>query len=74
MILAYLLSQVISVTLSIPVVMARIVQLHPLIVIMAVIVGTDLMGPVGTLIAISLTAIPKVLLEESYPGIKSLRH
>lgn len=73
-ILVYGLAQFISATLIIPLLMSRMVQLHPVVVIMAVIAGANLFGPIGPIIAVPLTCILKVVLWESYYGIKSLKH
>jgi len=72
--LVYGLAQFISITLIIPLLMSRMVQLHPVVVIMAVIAGANLFGPIGPLIAVPLTCILKVILWESYYGIKSFKH
>jgi putative permease len=71
-VLVYGLAQFVSFTLIVPEVMARIIKVHPLMVIVAVIVGGNLFGPVGSLIAVPVTCIFKVLLWESYRGIRSL--
>ena len=73
-ILVYALAQFISLTLIIPLLMARMMKVHPLVVIVAVIVGGNLFGPIGSLIAVPVAAILKALLWESYWGIRSLRH
>jgi putative permease len=73
-ILVYILAQIVSVTVIVPAVMARMVQLHPLVVIMAVIAGANLFGPLGPLLSVPLTALLKVILWESYQGLKSLKH
>jgi len=73
-ILVYALAQFISIVWIIPLLMARMMKLHPLVVIVAVIVGGNLFGPIGYLIAVPATSILQTSLRESYRGIRSLRH
>jgi putative permease len=73
-VLVYALAQFISFTVIIPHLIARLVKIHPLVVMVAVIVGGSLFGPIGPLIAVPTTAILIVLLRESYRGVRSLRH
>jgi predicted PurR-regulated permease PerM len=73
-ILVYALAQFISIVWIIPLLMARMMKVHPLVVIVAVIVGGNLFGPIGYLIAVPATSILQTSLRESYRGIRSLRH
>ena len=53
-----------------PVVVARSVNLHPLLVIFAVLVGSQLFGAVGMLLAIPATAVIKVSAQTIYEGLR----
>ena len=54
-----------------PVVVARSVNLHPLIVIFVVLVGSQMFGAVGMLLAVPLTAVLKVSVQTVYEGLRS---
>jgi predicted PurR-regulated permease PerM len=54
-----------------PVVVARSVNLHPLVVIFVVLVGNHLFGAVGMLLAVPTTAIVKVSAQTIYEGLRS---
>ena len=56
-----------------PTVVARSVDLHPLAVLFVVMVGSQLMGIVGMLIAVPLTGIIKVSSQTIYHGVRSYR-
>jgi predicted PurR-regulated permease PerM len=49
-----------------PMVMARSVQLHPVIVILAVLAMGDLLGFAGVVLAVPTAAVVTVLLDELY--------
>ncbi len=49
-----------------PMVMARSVQLHPVLVILAVLAMGDLLGLVGVILAVPAAAVVTVLLDELY--------
>jgi predicted PurR-regulated permease PerM len=54
-----------------PVVVARSVNLHPLVVIFVVLVGNHLFGAVGMLLAVPTTAVIKVSAQTIYEGLRS---
>ena len=54
-----------------PVVVARSVNLHPLLVIFVVLVGNHLFGAVGMLLAVPITAVIKVSAQTIYEGLRS---
>jgi predicted PurR-regulated permease PerM len=54
-----------------PTILARSVEMHPLVVLFVVMVGSQLMGIVGMLIAVPLTGILKVSGQTIYQGIRS---
>jgi len=47
--------------------------MHPLVVLFVVMVGSQLMGIVGMLIAVPLTGILKVSTQTIYQGVKGYR-
>ncbi len=49
-----------------PMVMARSVRLHPVVVILAVLVMGDLLGLAGVILAVPTAAVVTVLLDELY--------
>ena len=72
-IVLFLAIQVIDNVLIQPLVVARSVNLHPLVVLVVVMIGSDLMGLPGMLIAVPLTGILKVSSQTIYEGIKGYR-
>lgn len=54
-----------------PLVVAKSVNLHPLVVILVVLVGSQLMGLLGMLLAVPVTGVIKVTVQELYRGLKS---
>ena len=54
-----------------PVVVARSVNLHPLIVIFVVLVGSQMFGAMGMLLAVPMTAVLKVAVQTVYEGLRS---
>lgn len=54
-----------------PVVVARSVNLHPLVVIFVVLVGNQLLGAVGMLLAVPVTAVAKVAIQTLHEGLRS---
>ena len=54
-----------------PVVVARAVDLHPLILIFVVLVGSQMFGAVGMLLAVPMTAVIKVAVQTVYEGLRS---
>lgn len=60
LLLVYFIAQVIDAAVIIPVVVAKIVDLHPVTVIVVIIIGAQLMGVVGMLISIPVASALKV--------------
>lgn len=56
-------------TIISPKIMSRTVKTHPLIILFALLLGGQLMGVVGMLLAIPAASAIKVLLRELYAGI-----
>ncbi len=56
----YLFAQVVDIAIIIPIVVARIVNLHPVLVVISIIIGSQLMGVLGMLISIPIASTIKV--------------
>ena len=69
-IVMFLIVQLIDNVLIQPTMVAKSVELHPLVVLFVVMVGSQLMGIVGMLIAVPLTGIAKVSGQTIYKGIR----
>lgn len=69
-VVVFLIVQAIDNVFVAPVVVARSVNLHPLLVIFAVLVGSQLFGAVGMLLAIPATAVLKVSAQTIYEGLR----
>jgi len=67
----YLLANVVDMVLVFPLLVSKIVDLHPLLVIVSVIIGSQLMGFVGMIISIPLTVALKLIIIEIYKEIYS---
>ena len=66
----FLIVQLIDNVLIQPTMVAKSVELHPLVVLFVVMVGSQLMGIVGMLIAVPLTGIAKVSGQTIYEGVR----
>ena len=69
----FLVIQLIDNVLIQPTVVAKSVEMHPLMVLFVVMVGSQLMGIVGMLIAVPLTGILKVSVQTAYEGLRGYR-
>ena len=65
--------QIIDNVLIQPIVVAKSVNLHPLVVMVVVMIGSDLWGMVGMLVAVPMTGILKVSGQTVYEGLKGYR-
>ena len=72
-IVMFLLIQLIDNVLIQPTMVAKSVELHPLVVLFVVMVGSQLVGIVGMLIAVPLTGVVKVCGQTIYEGIRQYR-
>lgn len=70
-VIVFLFVQIMDNVFVAPVVVARSVNLHPLIVIFVVLVGSQLFGAVGMLLAVPATAVIKVSAQTIYEGLRS---
>lgn len=69
----FLFIQIIDNVLIQPMVVAKSVNLHPLVVMVVVMIGSDLWGMVGMLVAVPVTGILKVSGQTIYEGLKGYR-
>ena len=67
----FLVVQILDNVFVAPVVVARSVNLHPLVVIFVVLVGNQLFGAVGMILAVPTTAVVKVSVQTVYEGLRS---
>lgn len=72
-VVVFLIIQMIDNVLIQPSVVAKSVEMHPLVVLFVVMVGSQLMGIAGMLIAVPLTGILKVSILTVYEGIRGYR-
>ena len=69
-VVAFLIIQLADNVIIQPLVVARSVDLHPLLIIFSVIIGGQFFGIMGMLLAVPATGIIKVLISELYLGIR----
>lgn len=69
----FLFIQILDNILIQPTVVAKSVEMHPLMVLFVVMVGSQLMGIVGMLIAVPLTGILKVTVQSIYVGLRGYK-
>jgi predicted PurR-regulated permease PerM len=67
---AFAIIQLIDNILVQPLVLAKSVNLHPLVIIFAIITGSQFFGLIGMLVAIPVTGILKVIVIEVYQTVK----
>jgi putative permease len=70
----YIVSQLIDAGVLIPILVAKIVNLHPVTVIVVIIAGAQLMGIVGMIISIPLAGTLKVTISTIYKHLIDTRH
>lgn len=69
----YFIAQLIDVLFIIPFVVARIVNLHPVTVIVVIIIGAQLMGILGMVISIPVASVMKLTLSAVYNHLLDFR-
>jgi putative permease len=69
MLLVYIIANVIDMVLIFPLIVAKLVNLHPLILIAVVAVGQQYYGLIGMLLSIPIATAFKVILSEIYTNI-----
>jgi putative permease len=67
--LVYVVANVIDMVFIFPVLVAKLVDLHPLVLIVAVVLGQQYYGLVGMLISIPIACALKVVLSEIYAAV-----
>lgn len=70
----YFFAQLVDIVFVIPLVVARIVNLHPATVIIVIIIGAQLMGIIGMVISIPVTITIKLIFKAFYDHILESQH
>lgn len=73
-IMVYMITQLVDMLFIIPLVVAKIVDLHPVTVILAIIVGAQLMGVLGMIISIPVASALKVTVTSVYVHLVGFRN
>ncbi len=69
-VIAFALIQTLDNTLLQPLILSRNVELHPMLILIAILVGGKLFGVVGLLLAVPFTAIVKVIVVETFINLR----
>jgi putative permease len=69
----YFFAQLIDMAFIIPLVVARIVNLHPVTVVIVIIIGSQLMGILGMVISIPVASALKLILSTLYEHVTEFR-
>ena len=72
-VLAFAIIQLLDNVLVQPLVVAKTVNLHPLIVLLVVIIGGNFFGILGMLLAVPATGVLKVIIQETYLNYQKYR-
>jgi putative permease len=72
-VIAFALIQLIDNILLQPMVLSRSVNLHPLVIVMAILIGGQFFGLLGMLLAVPAAGVLKVTSRELYNGIRKFR-
>jgi putative permease len=67
--LLYLIANIIDLAIVFPILISKIVDLHPIVVVVSVILGSQYMGVIGMVISIPLAAAVKLVVLEVYEEI-----
>lgn len=73
MVILYVVANAIDLAIVFPILVSKIVNLHPIIVVMSVIVGSQVLGVVGMIISIPVAAFFKILYQQIYSDIYGRR-
>ncbi len=73
MVMVYVIAQVIDMVVIIPLVVAKIVNLHPVTVVVVIIIGSQLMGVLGMIISIPVASVIKLTLNAVYNHVVGFR-
>jgi putative permease len=71
--MVYASAQIVDIVLVIPFVVAKIVDLHPVTVVLSVIIGAQVMGILGMIVSIPVTAVLKVTFYSLYRHLTEFR-
>jgi putative permease len=69
----YLIAQLIDMLFVIPLVVAKIVDLHPVTVVIVIIIGSQVMGILGMIISVPVASILKLVFTEFYNHVVDIR-
>ncbi|GAB4340369.1 MAG: AI-2E family transporter [Calditrichia bacterium] len=69
-VLAFAIVQLADNVLVQPIVVAKTVNMHPLLVLLVVIIGGQFMGILGMILAVPVTGVLKVIIQETYRSYK----
>lgn len=69
----YLLAQIVDMLFIVPLVVAKIVDLHPVTVVIVIIIGSQVMGVLGMIISVPAASIIKLTFTEFYNHIVDFR-
>lgn len=69
----YLLAQIVDMVVIIPLVVAKIVDLHPITVVIVIIMGGQIMGVLGMIISVPVASIIKLTFSEFYNHVVDFR-
>lgn len=64
MIMLYLIANIVDLALVFPVLVSKIVNLHPIVVVISVIIGSQVGGVMGMVVSIPMAALVKLIFEE----------
>lgn len=70
----YVIANAIDIALIFPILVSRIVDLHPIVVVISVVLGSQLFGVVGMIISIPMAVAIKLIFSEIYHEIYASRH
>jgi putative permease len=65
----YAVANIIDLAIVFPVLVSKIVNLHPIIVVLSVIIGSQFLGVAGMIVSIPIAAFFKILFEQLYSDI-----
>ncbi len=73
MLVVYVIAQIIDIFFIIPLVVAKLVNLHPVSVVIAIIIGAQLLGVLGMIISIPMASALKVIFTNVYQHLVDFR-
>lgn len=73
MILLYFIANAIDIFFVFPILVSKIVDLHPVVVVISVILGSQYLGIIGMIISVPLAAAIKLLVVELYEEVYQVR-